>query len=95
MSKTLNRIVDVVEASSSTGTRNAAMQNPHTITDCLTKISTISGVSEDDDFLVWAARLFMKLSLRESFMALPNDVLRLKFINLEIALEKGSHSWFS
>ncbi|KAL7171440.1 hypothetical protein ACSBR2_036151 [Camellia fascicularis] len=89
LSKTLNCIVNVVEASSSTGTQNAAMQNPHTITECLAKISTISGVSEDNDLLVWAARLFMKPSLRESFMALPNDVLRLKFINLEIALEKA------
>ncbi|KAI8032253.1 L10-interacting MYB domain-containing protein [Camellia lanceoleosa] len=89
LSKTLNRIVDAVEASSSIGTQNAAMQNPHTITECLAKISTISGVSEDDELLVWAARLFMKPSLRESFMALPNDVLRLKFINLEIALEKA------
>ncbi|KAL7171438.1 hypothetical protein ACSBR2_036149 [Camellia fascicularis] len=89
LSKTLNRIVNVVEASSSTGTQNAAMQNPHTITECLAKISTISGVSEDDDLLVWAARLFMKPSLCESFMALPNDVLRLKFINLEIVLEKA------
>ncbi|KAI8019025.1 L10-interacting MYB domain-containing protein [Camellia lanceoleosa] len=89
LSKTLNRIVDAVEASSSTGTQNATMQNPHTITECLAKISTISGVSEDDDLVVWAARLFMKPSLRESFMALPNDVLRLKFINLEIALEKS------
>ncbi|CAL5327298.1 unnamed protein product [Camellia sinensis] len=67
------------------------MQNLHTITECLAKISTISGVSEDDDLLVWAARLFMKPSLRESFMALPNDVLRLKFINLEIALEKAGY----
>ncbi|KAL7174556.1 hypothetical protein ACSBR2_033740 [Camellia fascicularis] len=89
LSKTLNRIVDAVEASSSNGTQNAAMQNPYTITECLAKISTISGVSEDDDLLVWAARLFMKPSLCESFMALPNDVLRLKFINLEIALEKA------
>ncbi|THG21718.1 hypothetical protein TEA_024100 [Camellia sinensis var. sinensis] len=89
LSKTLNRIVDAAEASSSTGTQNAAMQNRHTITECLAKISTISGISEDDDLLVWAARLFMKPSLRESFMALPNDVLRLKFINLKIALEKA------
>ncbi|XP_028057065.1 uncharacterized protein LOC114261060 [Camellia sinensis] len=89
LSKTLNRIVNTVDASSSTGTQNAAMQNPHTITECLAKISTISSVSEDDDLLVWAARMFMKPSLRESFMALPNDVLRLKFINLEIALEKA------
>ncbi|CAL5378156.1 unnamed protein product [Camellia sinensis] len=78
-----------MEASSSTSTQNAAMQNPHTIIECLAKISTISGISEDDDLLVSATRLFMKPSLRESFMALPNDVLRLKFINLEIALEKA------
>ncbi|KAL7230073.1 hypothetical protein ACSBR2_008582 [Camellia fascicularis] len=98
LSKTLNRIVDTVEASSSTGTQNVAMQNSHTITECLAKISTISDISEDDDLLVWAVRLFMKSSLCESFMALPNDVLRLKFINLEIALEKarifGYHDLF-
>ncbi|XP_028053618.1 uncharacterized protein LOC114257984 [Camellia sinensis] len=81
LSKTLNRIVDARD--------NADIQNSHTITKCLAKISIISGVSEYDDLLVWAARLFMKPSLRESFMALPNDVLRLKFINLEIALEKA------
>lgn len=89
LSKTLNRIVNAMEASSSTGTQNAAMQNLHTITECLAKISKIFGVSEDDDLLVWAARLFMKPSLRESFMALPNGMLRLKFINLEILLEKA------
>ncbi|KAL7257976.1 hypothetical protein ACSBR1_004156 [Camellia fascicularis] len=89
LSKTLNRIVNVVEASSSTSTQNAAIQNPHTITECLAKISIISSVSEYDDLLFWAARLFMKPSLCESFMALPNNVLRLKFINLEIALEKA------
>ncbi|KAL7184107.1 hypothetical protein ACSBR2_026303 [Camellia fascicularis] len=33
-SKTLNCIVDAMEASSSTGTHNATMQNPHTITEC-------------------------------------------------------------
>ncbi|CAL5434637.1 unnamed protein product [Camellia sinensis] len=60
LSKTLNRIVDVVEASSSTSTHNAAMQNMYTITECLAKISTISGVSEDDDLFVWATRLFIK-----------------------------------
>ncbi|KAL7227242.1 hypothetical protein ACSBR1_022160 [Camellia fascicularis] len=65
------------------------MQNSHTITECLAKISTISDVSEDDDLLVWTVRLFMKPSLRESFMVLPNYVLRLKFINLEIAFEKA------
>ncbi|CAL5366767.1 unnamed protein product [Camellia sinensis] len=89
LSKIVKHIVNAVEASSSTGTQNAAMQNQHTITECLAKISTISGISEDDDLLVWAARLFMKPSLRESFMALPNGVLGLKFINLEIALEKA------
>ncbi|XP_028063322.1 uncharacterized protein LOC114266594 [Camellia sinensis] len=90
LSKTLKRIVDAVDASSSTGTQNIAMQNMHTITECLAKISTISGVSEDNDLLAWTARLlFMKPSLRESFMTFPNDVLRLKFINLEIALEKA------
>ncbi|CAL5369407.1 unnamed protein product [Camellia sinensis] len=89
LSKIVKHIVNAVVASSSTGTQNAAMQNQHTITECLAKISTISSISEDDDLLVWAARLFMKPSLRESFMALPNGVLRLKFINLEIALEKA------
>ncbi|KAI8020059.1 hypothetical protein LOK49_LG04G02378 [Camellia lanceoleosa] len=89
LNKTLNHIVDAVETLSSTGTKNVTMQKPHTIIECLAKISTISSISEDDDLLVWAARLFMKPSLRESFMALPNDVLRLKFINLEIALEKA------
>ncbi|XP_028096166.1 L10-interacting MYB domain-containing protein-like [Camellia sinensis] len=89
LNKTLNRIVNAIEASSSTGTQDVTMQNPHTITECLAKISTISNISEGDDLLVWAARLFMKSSLCEFFMALPNDVLRLKFINLEIALEKA------
>ncbi|KAI8019986.1 hypothetical protein LOK49_LG04G00705 [Camellia lanceoleosa] len=52
LSKTLNCIVDAAEASSSTGTQNASTQNLHTITECLAKISTISGLSKDDDLLV-------------------------------------------
>ncbi|KAI8008595.1 hypothetical protein LOK49_LG07G02578 [Camellia lanceoleosa] len=53
-------------------------------------LENIPGVSPDDDLYVWAARLFLRDKRRECFMSLPTDEVRLKFLKLEIEMEKAT-----
>lgn len=86
LNKTLNRIVDAVETSA-TSVQGSEIAG-QTIVECLEKLGNIPGVSEEDDFYIWAARLFLRDKYREMFMSLRTDDLRLRWLNLEIALEK-------
>ncbi|KAL7164362.1 hypothetical protein ACSBR2_040301 [Camellia fascicularis] len=86
--KTLDRIVNVVESSSVTSTQTSARYS--SIAECLAKLESILGVSPDDDMYVWAARLFLRDKHRECFMKLSTDEVRLRFLKLEIEMEKTS-----
>ncbi|CAL5326529.1 unnamed protein product [Camellia sinensis] len=88
LNKTLARIVNVVESSSGTSTQTSSRYP--SIADCLAMLENIPGVSPDDDLYVWAARLFLRDKRRECFMSLPTDEVRLKFLKLEIEMEKAT-----
>ncbi|KAI8007342.1 hypothetical protein LOK49_LG07G02166 [Camellia lanceoleosa] len=57
LTKTLDRIVNVVESSSTTSTQTS-LRYP-SIAECLAKLESIPGVSSNDELYVWAARLFL------------------------------------
>ncbi|KAI8014846.1 hypothetical protein LOK49_LG05G03367 [Camellia lanceoleosa] len=86
LNKTLDRIVNVVESSSATSTQTSSRYP--SIAECLAKLESIPGVSPDDELYVWAARLFLRDKRRECFMSLPTDEVRLRFLKLEIEMEK-------
>ncbi|XP_028085882.1 L10-interacting MYB domain-containing protein-like [Camellia sinensis] len=86
LNKTLDRIVNVVESSSATSTQTSSRYP--SIAECLAKLESIPGVSPNDELYVWAARLFLRDKRRECFMSLPTDEVRLKFLKLEIEMEK-------
>ncbi|KAI7994587.1 L10-interacting MYB domain-containing protein [Camellia lanceoleosa] len=88
LNKTLARIVNVVESSSATSTQTSSRYP--SIADCLAMLENIPGVSPDDEFYVWAARLFLRDKRRECFMSLPTDEVRLRFLKLEIEMEKAT-----
>ncbi|KAI7989913.1 L10-interacting MYB domain-containing protein [Camellia lanceoleosa] len=86
LNKTLDRIVNVVESSSATSTQTSSRYP--SIAECLAKLESIPGVSPDDELYVWAAKLFLRDKRRECFMSLPTDEVRLRFLKLEIEMEK-------
>ncbi|KAL7180704.1 hypothetical protein ACSBR1_039714 [Camellia fascicularis] len=86
LNKTLDRIVNVVESSSATSTQTSLRY--HSIAECLAKLESIPGVSPDDELYVWATRLFLRDKRRECFMSLPTDEVQLRFLKLEIEMEK-------
>ncbi|CAL5344220.1 unnamed protein product [Camellia sinensis] len=86
LNKTLDRIVNVIESSSATSTQTSSRYP--SIAECLAKLESIPGVSPDDELYVWAARLFLRDKRRECFMSLPMDEVRLRFLKLEIEMEK-------
>ncbi|XP_028125598.1 L10-interacting MYB domain-containing protein-like [Camellia sinensis] len=86
LNKTLARIVNVVESSSATSTQTSSRYP--SIADCLAMLENIPGVSPDDELYVWAARLFLGDKRWECFMSLPTDEVRLRFLKLEIEMEK-------
>ncbi|KAI7986244.1 Heat stress transcription factor A-2 [Camellia lanceoleosa] len=86
LNKTLDRIVNVVESSSTTLTQTS-LRYP-SIAKCLVKLESIPGVSLDDELYIWAARLFLRDKHRKCFMILPTDEVRLRFLKLEIEMEK-------
>ncbi|CAL5429124.1 unnamed protein product [Camellia sinensis] len=86
--KTFDRIVNVVESSSATSTQTSARYS--SIVECLAKLESIPGVSPDDDMYVCAARLFLRDKCRECFLKLSTDEVRLRFLKLEIEMEKTS-----
>ncbi|KAI8007681.1 NADPH--cytochrome P450 reductase [Camellia lanceoleosa] len=88
LNKTLARIVNVVESSSGTSTQTSSRYP--SIADCLAMLENIPGVSPNDDLYVWATRLFLRDKRRECFMSLPTDEVRLKFLKLEIEMEKAT-----
>ncbi|XP_028085600.1 uncharacterized protein LOC114286624 [Camellia sinensis] len=88
LNKTLDHIVNVVESSSATSTQTLARYP--SITECLAKLESIPGVSPDDDMYVWATRLFLRDKRSECFMPLPIDEVWLRFLKLEIEIEKTS-----
>ncbi|CAL5342622.1 unnamed protein product [Camellia sinensis] len=57
LTKTLDRIVNVVESSLATLTQTS-LRYP-SIAKCWAKLESIPGVSPDDELYVWAARLFL------------------------------------
>ncbi|CAL5353202.1 unnamed protein product [Camellia sinensis] len=88
LNKTLDRIVNVVESSSATLTQTSSRYP--LIVKCLAKLERIPGVSPNDELYVWAARLFLRDKRRECFMTLPMDEVRLRFLKLEIEMEKST-----
>ncbi|CAL5402645.1 unnamed protein product [Camellia sinensis] len=86
LNKTFDRIVNVVESSSVTLTQTSSRYP--LIVECLTKLESIPGVSLDDELYVWVARLFLRDKCRECFMSLPTDEVQLRFLKLEIEMEK-------
>ncbi|GMP47487.1 hypothetical protein CsSME_00015190 [Camellia sinensis var. sinensis] len=86
LNKTLDRIVNVVKSSSAISTQTSLRYS--LIAECLAKLESILGVSSDDKLYVWAARLFLRDKHRECFMTLPTDEVRLRFLKLEIEMEK-------
>ncbi|XP_028115210.1 L10-interacting MYB domain-containing protein-like [Camellia sinensis] len=86
LNKTLDRIVNVVKSSSAISTQTSLRYS--LIAECLAKLESILGVSSDDKLYVWAARLFLRDKRRECFMTLPTDEVRLRFLKLEIKMEK-------
>ncbi|CAL5354310.1 unnamed protein product [Camellia sinensis] len=86
LNKTPDRIVNVIESSSATSTQTSSRY--HSIAECLAMLESIPGVSPDDELYVWAARLFLQDKRREYFMSLPMDEVRLRFLKLEIKMEK-------
>ncbi|KAL7263745.1 hypothetical protein ACSBR1_001825 [Camellia fascicularis] len=86
LNKILDRIVNVVESSSTTPTQTSSRYP--SIAECLAKLESIPSVSLDDELYVWAARLFLRDKRRECFMTLPMDEVRLRFLKLEIEMEK-------
>ncbi|KAF5938922.1 hypothetical protein HYC85_023181 [Camellia sinensis] len=86
--KTFDRIVNVVESSSATSTQTSARYS--SIVECLAKLESIPVVSPDDDMYVCAARLFLRDKCRECFLKLSTDEVRLRFLKLEIEMEKTS-----
>ncbi|KAL7168657.1 hypothetical protein ACSBR2_038990 [Camellia fascicularis] len=91
LNKTLDRIVNVVESSSATLTQTSSRYP--SIAKYLVKLESIPGVSLDDELYVWAARLFLRDKRRKCFMTLPTDEVRLRFLKLEIEMEKTTIGW--
>ncbi|KAL7244572.1 hypothetical protein ACSBR2_000032 [Camellia fascicularis] len=88
LNKTLDRIVNVVKSSSATSTQTSSRYP--SIAECLAKLESILGVSPDDELYVWDATLFLRDKRHECFMTLPTDEVRLRFLKLEIEMEKTS-----
>ncbi|KAI7998059.1 L10-interacting MYB domain-containing protein [Camellia lanceoleosa] len=86
LNKTLDRIVNVVESSSAISTQT--LSRFPSIAECLVKLESIPGVSPDDELYVWAAKLFLRDKHRECFMSIPTDEVWLRFLKLEIEMEK-------
>ncbi|XP_028087205.1 uncharacterized protein LOC114287941 [Camellia sinensis] len=84
--KTLDRIVNVVESSSATSTQTSSRYP--SIAEFLAKLESIPGVSPDDELYVWAARLFLRDKRHRCFITFPTDEVRLRFLKLEIEMEK-------
>ncbi|KAI7984535.1 L10-interacting MYB domain-containing protein [Camellia lanceoleosa] len=93
LNKTLARIVNVVESSSATSTQTSSRYP--SIANCLAMLENIPGVSSNDELYVWAARLFLRDKRRECFMSLPTDEVRLRFLKLEIEMEKTTTGYRS
>ncbi|KAI8016543.1 L10-interacting MYB domain-containing protein [Camellia lanceoleosa] len=93
LNKTLDRIVNVVESSSAISTQTSSRYS--SIAECLVKLESILGVSSDDKLYVWAARLFLRDKRRECFMTLPTEEVRLRFLKLEIEMEKTTTGYRS
>ncbi|KAI8025345.1 L10-interacting MYB domain-containing protein [Camellia lanceoleosa] len=90
LNKTLDRIVNMVESSSTTSTQSSSRYP--SIAECLAKLESIAGVSPDDELYVWATRLFLRDKRRECFMTLPMHEVRLRFLKLEIEMKKTTTS---
>ncbi|KAI8027124.1 UDP-glycosyltransferase 85A2 [Camellia lanceoleosa] len=88
LNKTLDRIVNVVESSLATSTQTSSRYP--SIAECLVKLESILGVSPNDELYVWAAQLFLRDKRRECFMTLPTDDVWLRFLKLEIEMEKST-----
>ncbi|KAI8013767.1 L10-interacting MYB domain-containing protein [Camellia lanceoleosa] len=58
------------------------------IAECLAKLESIPDVSLDDELYVWATRLLLRDKRQKCFMTLPIDEVRLRFLKLEIEMEK-------
>ncbi|XP_028117886.1 L10-interacting MYB domain-containing protein-like [Camellia sinensis] len=78
--------INVVESSSATSTQSSSKYP--SIAECLAKLESIPGVSPDDELYVWVARLFLRDKRRKCFMTLPTTEVRLRFLKLEIEMEK-------
>ncbi|CAL5331932.1 unnamed protein product [Camellia sinensis] len=88
LNKTLDHIVNVVKSSSATSTQTSSRYPSNA--ECLAKLESILGVSPDDELYVWDAILFLRDKCRECFMTLPTVEVRLRFLKLEIEMEKTS-----
>ncbi|XP_028051724.1 uncharacterized protein LOC114256292 [Camellia sinensis] len=86
LNKTLDRIVNVVESSSTTSTQTSSRYP--SIAECFAKLESIPGVFLNDKLYVWAARLFLRDKHRKCFITLPTDEVQLRFLKLEIEIEK-------
>ncbi|CAL5343795.1 unnamed protein product [Camellia sinensis] len=86
LNKTLDRIVNVVESSSAISTQTSSRYPSNA--ECLAKLESIPGVSLDDELYVWAAILFLRDKRSVCFMSLLTDKVRLRFLKLEIEMEK-------
>ncbi|KAL7179389.1 hypothetical protein ACSBR1_042726 [Camellia fascicularis] len=93
MSLTPEYSINVVESSSATSPQSSSRYPP--ISKCLVKLESILSVSSNDELYVWAARLFLRDKRRECFMTLPTDEVQLRFLNLEIEMEKTTIGYCS
>ncbi|KAL7183522.1 hypothetical protein ACSBR2_025841 [Camellia fascicularis] len=93
LNKRLHCIVNVVESSLATSTQTSSRYL--SIAECLVKLKSIPSVSSDDELYVWAARLFLRDKRRECFMTLSTNKVRLRFLKLEIEMEKTTIGYCS
>ncbi|XP_028054443.1 L10-interacting MYB domain-containing protein-like [Camellia sinensis] len=81
LNNTLDRIVNVVESSSTTSTQTSSRYP--SIAECLVKLKSIPVMSSDDELYAWAAELFLRDKHHECFISLPTDEVRLRFMKLD------------
>ena len=91
LSRSLDRIVEAVSSSGTGTTQNCPSPTDSipTIKECINYLTTMQAIADDHEFFVWATKLFNNPNHRQSFMAYPNDELRIKWASQEIQLKEA------
>ncbi|XAR67883.1 hypothetical protein NMG60_11002819 [Bertholletia excelsa] len=85
IAKCFERIVETVFASTSTSPNNRQF----TIQECLESLEKIQGIKEGDALWMYATRLFLNPSIRELFLSIKRDEIRLQWLQAQMEMDNA------